>query len=365
MDKKVLIIGLIAFMVMIFTLGCINDKEEPIKIGAVLPLTGPASSIGEDVRDGMYLAASEINSHGGVNGRQIEFIIEDSKTNAEEGISAFKKIEEEHHPDMYISVLSSVSEALAPVAEENKVVIIGTVVTTPDFTKDKNYVFRYFSTANGQVPPVLSTLDELNVKNLGIIYLNDPYGKSFFGLAKEEFEKTGGTVRYESFETGDTNFKEKIAKLDDTEAIYVVGMTGHIELILKQLREENFNGYILSTGAATVPSVVNMPEAEGVYAPALAFSNPEFILSKDVSEKYKNKYNKSLNHYSANGYDAIKLLGGLFEGKEVSRENMKVVLDEGFIYSGVLGNVVVKPGEHDIEYAMYPARIVNKEVKYL
>ena len=66
-------------------------KEESIKIGAILSLSGPAGFYGKEVRDGMLLAAQEINSRGGINGREIELIIEDSKTNPEEGKKAFNK----------------------------------------------------------------------------------------------------------------------------------------------------------------------------------------------------------------------------------------------------------------------------------
>ena len=84
-------------------------KKEPIKIGAILSLSGPGESYGKDVREGMVLAVDEINSWGGINGRYIELIIEDSKTNPQEGKKAFNKIEADHHPLLYVSNLSSVS----------------------------------------------------------------------------------------------------------------------------------------------------------------------------------------------------------------------------------------------------------------
>ncbi len=68
-------------------------KKEPIKIGAILSLSGPGKGEGTGARDGLVLAADEINSRGGINGREIELIIEDSQTNPEEGKKAFSKIE--------------------------------------------------------------------------------------------------------------------------------------------------------------------------------------------------------------------------------------------------------------------------------
>jgi ABC-type branched-subunit amino acid transport system substrate-binding protein len=99
----VVLVGLAVFFILS------SKKEETIKIGAVLTLTGPAGDIGIDVRDGMLLAVDEINAWGGINGRYIELIIEDSKTNPQEGKKAFNKIEADHHPLLYVSNLSSVS----------------------------------------------------------------------------------------------------------------------------------------------------------------------------------------------------------------------------------------------------------------
>jgi len=60
----------------------------------------------------------------------------------------------------------------------------------------------------------------------------------------------------------------------------------------------------------------------------------------------------------------IKILAGLWEDEEISRERVKSLLDEGFTYSGVFGMVNVRPGEHDISFPLYPAQIINGEVKY-
>jgi branched-chain amino acid transport system substrate-binding protein len=79
----------------------LRAKEEgPIKIGAIISLSGSASHL-TDVRDAMLLAVKEINFWGGVNGRKIELIVGDSEINPEEGQKAFSRIETEHHPVLY------------------------------------------------------------------------------------------------------------------------------------------------------------------------------------------------------------------------------------------------------------------------
>ena len=127
----IILAGLAAFLTLR------GGKKETIKIGAIISLSGPGSNL-LDVRDGMILATDEVNSRGGVNGRAIELIIEDNKSNPSEGEKAFNRIEEIHHPLLYVSTLSSVSLALSSIAEQKEVVLVGLVVGNPNLIKEKN-----------------------------------------------------------------------------------------------------------------------------------------------------------------------------------------------------------------------------------
>ena len=64
-------------------------------------------------------------------------------------------------------------------------------------------------------------------------------------------------------------------------------------------------------------------------------------------------------------YKELIICPRLLEDKEVSRESMRSLLEEGFIYPGVFGDLDVKPGQHDIDFPLHPAQIVEGEVKYL
>ena len=340
------------------------ERKETIKIGAIIPFSGPAAHHA-DVMDAMLFAADEINSWGGINGRKIEFIIEDSKTNKEEGKKAFNRIEAIHHPVLYISTTSSVSMALAPLAEENEVVLVGLVVTTPAFTKQRKWVFRYFASAECDIPPILYILSDLKAKKLGMLYQNDEFGRSVFKLLKEEFEKIGGTVKSEPFKPKVFDYKGQIANLKDMGAIYAVGFESHLKNVFRQLREENFQGLILGSSGAAGPNVTSMPEANGAYVAAPIVYNPNYLFAKEAKEKYEAKYNKPFTQFAANGYDLLKLMSGLLMNKEISRESIKNLLEWGFMYHGVFGELDVKPGEHDITFPLHPAQIVDGKLKYL
>jgi len=149
---------------------------DTIKIGAILSLTGNSAALGQSVRDGILLAAEEINKRGGVNGSRIDIAIEDSKSDPHAAVEAFNRMEAARPPIFYVSYLSSVGVALAPLADEKKVVLVGLVTAARAFTQGHEMVYRYSVLVQLDMGPLLRILQDLNVKKLGIIYSNEEYG---------------------------------------------------------------------------------------------------------------------------------------------------------------------------------------------
>ena len=355
-------VAILAILVVIFMQ---QEKAETVKIGAILSMTGPASDIGEQVRDGMLLAVDEINEWGGVNGRKVELIVGDSKTNPAEAVSVFDRIEKTHHPLLYVSTLSSISTAVSPLAEQSEVVIVPLVSTAPGITMQKEWTFRYYPTAETEIPPVLSILKDLKVEKLGIHYLDDEFGRSCFELLKRDFEKTGGTTINVPFETHlEHEHKKHLARWENTEALYVVGFPEHFKVIFRALREAEYEGYVIASSDAAVPGVFEAPAANGVYLAAPIIYNPGFIFTKHVRGRYETLYSKSFDHMAANGYDIVKILAGLLDEGEISRISVKRLLQAGFSHSGIFGAIYVDPEEHDMAFPLHPARVEDGKLKY-
>jgi len=86
--------------------------KEPIKIGAILPLSGPVSIFGNWIKEGIDLALKDINTN------RIKVIYEDSKLDAKEGVSAFNKLVDVDGAKIIITAMSLVTVPLIPIAEE-------------------------------------------------------------------------------------------------------------------------------------------------------------------------------------------------------------------------------------------------------
>jgi len=322
-----------------------------------LPITGSGSGIGIEDRDGLQLAIDELNSSGGINQRNIELVIIDNETDLEKAKQIFLESEQTYNPLLHIGALSFITTGVGQLAEESGVVLIALSAVAPEVTQDRQWVFRYFPMAEAEAVPILQTLKKLNVNNLGILYLNDEFGRSIANEVAIQFENYDKIVYRESFENNDNLFHDKITSLQNEDAIYVIGFPDHIKKILKQLHESNYQGKILTSSDGATFDIFAMPEAEGVYLAAPIIYNSNFQLANQVAFEYQLKYDKQLNYNSANAYDLIRILHGILDEKELSGKNLKHLLDSGFRYSGLFGDVEVFPKNHDMSFQLYPAKI--------
>ncbi|MCK4341608.1 MAG: ABC transporter substrate-binding protein [Phycisphaerae bacterium] len=122
------------------------DVLQPIKIGATLPLSGDAAVWGKNTQQGIDLALEQINASGGVLGRKLEVIYEDTQALAKEGVSAYRKLVTVHEvPAIIDDSVSSVTLAMAPMAEKDKVVILATGATAPKVSEAGDFIFRIWN----------------------------------------------------------------------------------------------------------------------------------------------------------------------------------------------------------------------------
>ncbi|SLM28557.1 exported hypothetical protein [Desulfamplus magnetovallimortis] len=366
---------LITIFLFLSTISC-TENASPVRVGAALVLTGPASYVGEEIRDGLIMAVEEINERGGINGRAIELVIEDATAPPPDGLSssgnfldpgksAFDALEEKN-PIVIVSSLSSLSIKLAPIAEKRKRLMVGLVATAPELTKTGDWVYRYWPTAEHEAPPLAELFEQLGhtTKGFGVIYLDDAYGTSVFRDLEKRCKAFGSKIVPAPFPLSGKKFSAEVELIKETSAVCVIGFDVHIINILKALREIGYQGDIISTTTATLPSVTSIPEAENVYVTAPAIYNKNFHFTDEIKNRYNQKFGKPFTQYSANGYDFIYILSGILEDQPVTMDALKGMFEKGFVYSGVFGNIELKSGKKDILFPIFPAQIINGNILF-
>lgn len=343
-------------------------SSEPIKIGAILPLTGPAAFVGEEVKNGIILAVDKINDKA--RKERIQLFIEDSGSNPKDGVSAYNKLEDIEKPDIYISALSSVSMALAPLIDRDKVILAAIVATAPNLTKEDGYVFRYYPTAKDETPLIVNILRNEKLKNLGVIYLNDDFGNSVNQELKDRFNKVDEKIISESFLISESDFRSHVTKIKSqgADSILAVGFDSHIKNIYTSARDLEFNGRLIGISTLAMPhlrdSLGEIIEDALVLAPKIY--EETFEPSKEFISLYKNKYGKDASHYSANGYDTIMLINKIQINKQVSTRIQIVDYFNSLIsFEGVFGSIKIDIKNREISFPLYYAKIKGGKLEYL
>jgi branched-chain amino acid transport system substrate-binding protein len=340
---------------------CVADT---LRIGAILSLTGNNAAQGQYVRDGIMMAVDEINRRGGVNGNKLELILADSKSDPKAAADAFQKMEAAQHPLLYVSYSTAVGTALAPLAESGSVVLVGLVTASVDFTKGREWVFRYWPLGPGYITPLLRILQDLKVRKLGIIYQNDDFGKEQQELMTKSFLEAGGSTLVQPFGVTDADVRSQIAALKDCEAIYIAGSGANLLNVTRQLRSASYRGNILMPAGGADPALFSLPEMSKVYVAAPIIHNPSYLYAREAGAQFLSRYNKPFNQWAANGYDFIKLISGLLEDRTLTRQGIREVMAGGFEYSGVFGHVRLRSGDHDLTFPMYPTQVQNGALSY-
>lgn len=201
---------------------------EPIIIGTLTDLTG-FTPWAVQARDGMQLAANEINADGGVSGRMIEIVVEDSANDAEAGGTGYERLVEAGVVAIGGIISSTVGATVSPLAEEAQIpTFLIKSGTEAALTQDSRYMFRTcLPAAPMAAAPVLKFAQDAGFTNVGVIVADYPWGQSFRAAFESTFEGSG--IEYGEIQVApvppDTDFVPFVRNID-TDAELLVA-TGH------------------------------------------------------------------------------------------------------------------------------------------
>jgi branched-chain amino acid transport system substrate-binding protein len=367
--KKVFItIGVIAVIAIgVFVYLNNASKKQEVKVGVILPLTGAASEIGNDILDGIKIATDYYNQN---SERKVTLIIEDSKLEAKNTISATHKLID---VDKVVSImgLASSTEALsaAPICEKSKVVMISATASTPNLTDAGDYVFRIYPSDvyDGKILADFSNSYEL--KTISILYLNNDFGVGLKDAFIENYIKSGGKIGLvESFSPDDVNFKTQLTKIkqNNADGLLMIAIDMQYLNIVKQIRELKIVSQLLAPVTFDNPVLV---EKLGDAANGIIYTRPKYNLDINslesiyLKEKYKQIKNTAPPLLTSLGFDTFSLLF-----KSLKEENFDASKIKDYLYQinfdGVAGHIQFDKNGDIISEIETMIIINNKTVRY-
>jgi branched-chain amino acid transport system substrate-binding protein len=325
----------------------VSPREEVIKIGAILPLTGDLSSYGVDTRKALELGVEEINRGGGVQGKKIALMVEDSRGVAAQAVNAFTKLVDVNG---VVGILGPITSAevlsVAPIANAKKIPIISPSATSPDVSDAGEYVFRTINADEVETQVFAHYVkNELNIDLVGIIAV-DAAGTISYANSFERFftALNGRVVSKEIVSEAATEYRSPIRKVlqKRPKAVYVSGYSKEIGLIIKQIREIDKEVVLLSYQSAEDRRVL---ELAGSAVDGLIFSSttlPEGSLGKRHEEfvaSFKERFGKEPGVFTAEIYDALYVLVEALRRSQATGSSLLTSLSQTHNYDGASGPI--------------------------
>jgi len=316
---------------------------QPVKIGAVQPLSGKISVYGEGFQRALELAVEEVNQAGGIKGNPLEIVYEDNLSTSQGSVSALRKLITVHKVPVVIGpAASSNFLAVAPIAQREKVVLIGAESAAADITRVGSFVFRVFPSDQLQGMGVAELAESLGYKEVALTYINNDWGVGLAEVFKKNFK--GRIIEEFAHDEGKSDYRAELLRIKRRKPAAVVNLTYIKEggTMLKQAHELKITTQWLMGSASKSPKLV---ELAGKAAEGIIGTYPTFSKDTGAYAHYKKAFEakypgKKLPIFGEYNYDLIHVLAkAMNQAENLDADSIRAALhtaSQGF--SGVTGD---------------------------
>lgn len=347
----------------------VSQTEEPasqIPIGVYLALTGPTATFGLGTRDGVTMAADEINASGGLLGRNVRLYFEDTLGRSEEAASVVSRLITRSEVVALIGEnSSSLSLAAAPIAQAAKVPMVSPSSTNPAVTEKGDYIFRvcFLDSWQGQA---LARFVRETLKMKRVAILRDVKNDYSVGLADfftQAFEESGGQiVADQSYSEGDSDFRSQLTAIRaaSPEAIFIPGYYTEAGSIAVQARDLGLSVPLVGGDGWSSPLLFTIggDSIEGAYYGDHYYAGEDRAAVREFVRRFRQRFGRDPDSNNALAYDAMMMLahairqGRSLEGAAI-RDNLASLKD----FDGVSGVITMGADRNPIK----PVMIVKVE----
>ncbi|PNY82171.1 ABC transporter substrate-binding protein [Deinococcus koreensis] len=282
-----------------------------VKVGVLLPLSGPSSVTGQAARSGYQLALDEINQAGGVLGKPLELDFADDGSAPAKAVPEFVKLVTVDKVDFMVGgVSSAVSIALSGPAKQYGTFMawIGAAaVPVEDAFADHKYFFHYHPWSYYNFEAILGYFKYLKTykkaRNIAIAYEDGPFGSAGIDATVDAFKKAGfNVVMTEKFKTGSGNFGPLVskAKAVNPDILYWVGYDTDALPLATEVRQQNLKlGLMYGTPPSWPVGFEKNPLSDNVAGLSLWLSSSPTRESRAFVAAYRKKFGTTTDEYFA------------------------------------------------------------------
>jgi branched-chain amino acid transport system substrate-binding protein len=378
MKRTLLSLGLIATF--LFAMACerkggpgAGGDSGPIVIGYYGDLSGRTSNFGQSTKNGVEMAADEINKAGGINGRQVTILSEDDEGRPEKAATVVTKlIDQDRVVALLGEVASGNSLAAAPKAQASKVPMISPSSTNPAVTQVGDYIFRvcFIDPFQGDVMAKFAA-NTLKAKTAAIMLdFNSPYSRGLTEFFEASFKKLGGQILdKQAYTQGDRDYKGQLTAIrsKNPDVIYIPGYYGEVGVIAKQAKQLGIQAPMLGGDGWDSTQLWDLggDSLNGSYiSNHYSVDDPSPAIQKFVAD-YKARFGNVPDALAALGYDAMKVLAdGIKRAGTTKEPELRDAIAATKNFPGVTGNITLDENRNAVKPAVV-LKLENRKYIYV
>lgn len=331
------------------------QAADSIRVGAVADVTGAQSVYGVSIRDGLDLAADEINAAGGMNGHKLELLVNDAASSKTQVISLFQQLIEQQKVLAIIGpTLSSEAKVADPLAQKAGVPVLATSNTASGIVEIGNYIFRDSLSEAAIIPVTIKAARaKLGLRKVAIIYGNDDIlTKGEYTIFGKVLAASGIAVTdVETFQKGDVDFSAQLTKIKGThpDAIVACALAQEAANIMIGARRLGIpaSAHFIGGNGFNSPKLAKIAgkDAEGAISGAAWFSGSTRARNRAFVAAFTKRYGHGPDQFAAQAYDGLYILSQAIKNARTTsdRAAVRAALARIAHYQGATGDFSFTP----------------------
>ncbi len=337
------------------------SADEPIKIGALLSITGPASFLGAPEARTLELLAADLNAKGGVRGRKVQLVVKDTAGSPEKAISFAKQLVDEDQVFAIIGPATS-GETLAvkAIAGEGKTLLLSCAAAEAIVNPVAPWVFKTAQKDSHALQALFQRMRRGGIVRIGVLSSNTGFGKAGReAIAKMAPEYGLEIVADEVYDKAATDLTAEVTKVKAAkpQALLNWSIEPAQSIVIKNARQIGITvpifqshgfaniQYVKAAGAAAEGVV--FPASRIVVAEALPDSNPQKAVLVAYKKAYEARYQEDASAVGGYAHDAFALLVKLIGQVGPDREKVRAALETTRGFVGTAGVFTFTPADHN------------------
>nr|WP_256731153.1 ABC transporter substrate-binding protein [Ralstonia pickettii] len=287
---------------------------EPLYFGVSGPLTGQNAQYGAQWKAGFDLALEQINAAGGIHGRPLQYVFEDSQSDPRQAVAIAQKFVADRRILIELGDFSSpASMAASPIYQRAGLVQLGFTNSHPDFTKGGDFIWSP-SVSQADAQPLLADLavKTEGFKRVAVLYLNTDWGRTSKDVFVTAAKQRGAqVVATEGYQPDEKDFRSTLVRVRDAkpDGIVLISYYADGALIAGQLRATGIQLPIVAASSVYSPKFLELGAAavNGVATNTTFFPDEPRPEVQTFVKQFRAKYQRDPDAFNAFAYDAVIL----------------------------------------------------------